>query len=129
MSQKRKNKKGFWSSFFKNGDVDESEDFINLLEGSESKKIPVDFGGLMEAPSGQRFFIFEGPSLKSLQDLNYYLTTMTDRQINHHISEERNDFASWVRDVLKQNKLASDFEKTRSREEMLKVLNSFLNSK
>ncbi len=146
MGQEKKDKKGFLSYFLKNNDKkridkpvsnkknrlivkNENEDFINFLEGNDQKKEPVSNKGLTEAPSGQRFFVFEGPSVKSLDDLSYYLGTMTERQIRHHVTEDKNDFASWVRDVLKQDKLANDLEKTKNREEMINILNNFLNSK
>ena len=128
MSQKRKNKKGFWSSFFGN-EKDDSGDLIDILEGKEPRRMYADRGGLMEAPSGQRFFIFEGPSFKCVRDLRYYLESMTERQIRHHVVEGRNDFAAWVGEVLKQDELAFDLGRSKSRREMLEVLDNFLSQR
>ncbi len=81
---------------------------------------------LTEAPAGQYFVIHNGPTLKDLWDLEYYLGTMTKKQFDHHTADGRNDFASWVRDVLKEGEIAYELEKVRGRKEMYDVLAKFL---
>ncbi|MFP4539338.1 MAG: hypothetical protein ACLFNN_00185 [Candidatus Paceibacterota bacterium] len=112
----------------------EQEDLINedTEEGSKEKKItPVraDADELPKAPQGQRFFIHEGPSLGDLYDLHYYLDTITENQLNHHVNEDRNDFACWVRDVLGERELASKLEAASGREEMRDILSVYINLK
>lgn len=138
-------------------DKDEDEKILDVLEGKNKKNIPVqsdsedlpevkdnksedsdkenkkvipvkvDSKDLPEAPVGSYFFVHNGSTLKNLHDLEYYLGTMTKGQFNHHTSDGRNDFASWVRDVLGEKRLALQLEKAKDREGMQKILANFLN--
>ena len=52
------------------------------------------------------FFLHEGGELKSLEELYIELQTMEPRVFEHHVNEERNDFANWIRDVMDDRYLA-----------------------
>ena len=83
----------------------------------------------IEISPDKYFYVFGGgPSVKGLQDLHYYLGTITERQFWHHVGEGKNDFANWVRDVLKENRLAIELCKTEVREEMIDIIKKFLDS-
>lgn len=107
------------------------EDDKNSIEEKERKVIPVQNGlrELPEAPAGSYFFVHNGSTLKNLHDLEYYLGTMTGAQFNHHVADGRNDFASWVKDVLGEKTLALQLEKAKDRESMQEILVHFLNLK
>ena len=47
---------------------------------------------------------------------------MDSETYKHHVYEERNDFENWVRDVIKDEKLAYAMSKTGSQQEMLEKL-------
>jgi hypothetical protein len=98
-------------------------------EDEEGNLTQDEAGNLYEAPAGQYFYIHNGPTLKNLYDLEYYLGTMTDDQFKYHAVGGRNDFASWIRDVLGEDKLASEFERVRERKEMHDILARFLSLK
>lgn len=67
------------------------------------------------ATGDQCFWVNNGPVLQDVQELNEAFKTMTDAQFMHHVSKGKNDFASWVADVLEDNDLASLLRKSRTR--------------
>ncbi len=70
----------------------------------------------------QRFFLHGGGALESLEDLFTELQTMEDEVFNHHVTAERNDFATWVRDVFKDPFLARHIELSREKDQLCKLL-------
>lgn len=66
----------------------------------------------------------DGSRLHSLKALEMALYTMTDGEFYHHVSNGRNDFASWVLHVFKQTDLAQKLAQSTNRLEMLSVLDS-----
>ncbi|MGM0628934.1 MAG: hypothetical protein ACQESA_00725 [Patescibacteria group bacterium] len=81
------------------------------------------------APAEHYFFVHNGPTLKDLYDLEYYLGTITEDQLRHHVKEDDNDFANWVRGVFKEENLAAELERAKDRDTMCSILSSFLNSR
>ncbi|MGM0482260.1 MAG: hypothetical protein ACQEP6_00130 [Patescibacteria group bacterium] len=80
-----------------------------------------------KAPAESYFFVHDGPTLKDLYDLEYYLGTITENQFRHHVREDGNDFANWVRGVFKEEGLASELERAGDRDSMCSILSNFLN--
>ncbi len=82
----------------------------------------------IEVTSDKFFYVYDGgPKIKNLEDLLYYLGTITERQFNHHVRDGANDFANWVNDVLEEDWLAIELQKSETREEMITSVKSFLN--
>ena len=54
------------------------------------------------------FFCDDGTVCCNLAELVGCLEKMTAATYNHHVTLSRNDFINWVRDVLGDDKLASD---------------------
>ncbi len=52
------------------------------------------------------FYLCDGQILSSLSELRQALVTMKAEIYHHHVSPERNDFSSWVRDVFRDGALA-----------------------
>jgi hypothetical protein len=75
-----------------------------------------------EAPFGQYFRLVNGQELKSLNDLRKALSYMSDDEFNHHVNQERNDFATWVRDALKNHELYEKLISLKSRKELEELL-------
>ena len=55
-----------------------------------------------------------------------FLASMNDDIFKHHVNKEKNDFGNWVRDVLKDEELANDITSVRSKEKILKKVQSRL---
>lgn len=65
---------------------------------------------LREVGNEKAFYVYSGPTLKSLSDLANELETMSDDSFRHHTTG-KNDFSNWVKDVFKDFELASKIEK------------------
>jgi hypothetical protein len=61
-------------------------------------KVPVEFV----------FWCNNGCVFSDMQELANGLETMTDETYSFHMNPERQDFANWVRDIIKDKSLASD---------------------
>lgn len=58
------------------------------------------------------FFVQDGKVIKNVLELSRQLDNMTDDIFRHHVNEMKNDFASWIKNVFKQEKLAKELLKT-----------------
>jgi len=56
--------------------------------------------------SRKYFYLIDGSVLRSLHDLRKILKSIKPEVFAHHVNSERNDFATWVRDVIKDYPLA-----------------------
>ena len=83
---------------------------------------------LCDAAPEQCFWVNNGPILKNLEGLANVLPEMNDDTFRHHANNEKNDFSSWVRDVVGDQKLANDLLSSRTKESAVKKIRSRLNS-
>jgi len=70
---------------------------------------------LGDVPDEKRFWCHDGKFVKNLRELEKALNGMSDETFHYHSGEGRNDFGSWVRDVVGDTKLANDLSKAKSR--------------
>ena len=61
------------------------------------------------------FWMCDGRILKNLCELNEALDQMNDDVFRYHVNTEKNDFAIWIKDVMKNEKLAAELFKTMDR--------------
>ena len=54
------------------------------------------------------FFLIDGTTISSLKELVDTFDRMSDDIYYYHVTNDRNDFSNWVRDVLKMEKLADE---------------------
>jgi hypothetical protein len=69
---------------------------------------------LVFADNQSSFWVKNGEILNSLVALSSALEKMEKAVFAHHVNKNRNDFADWVRDVLKDNECANDLRKAKS---------------
>ena len=67
------------------------------------------------------FRVANGTIIKSLKELDMAIENMGDETFKCHVSNVRNDFANWIRDVMKDEQLANDLlqVKDKSRTQLL----------
>jgi len=70
---------------------------------------------LEDVAEEKRFWCQDGRVLRNLQELESALREMSDETFSHHVSEARNDFSSWVKDVIGDDKLAGDLKRSKTR--------------
>ena len=70
---------------------------------------------LAEMPEEYVFWCHDGRTFRSLKDLAEGLGTMSDDTFAYHVNSEKNDFRKWVKELIKDDKLASDLAKAINR--------------
>lgn len=78
---------------------------------------------ILRPVKGQHVFqLHMGASIHSLKELAEALDLMAEKSFQHHVTESRNDFSNWVKDVLGDDELAAVIHPLRGREAILKKL-------
>ena len=58
--------------------------------------------------------------MKNLPELEMALKEMSEETFRYHSSETKSDFSNWVRDVIGDEKLSRDLQKSTSRTQAVK---------
>ncbi len=53
------------------------------------------------------FHLQDGRVLKNLKDLLHAFRRMAPEVYGHHVNDHKNDFSNWIRDIIKDEKLAN----------------------
>jgi hypothetical protein len=77
---------------------------------------------LEDVPAEHNFRLNDGREIRNLYDLGMHLAAMDDSTFSHHVNDERNDFRSWVFQIVKDDKLADRFSKAKTRQKMAKMV-------
>lgn len=83
----------------------------------------------MKLPEERCFHFPDGTSASSLDELRDKIETISYDTFYHHVDHSKNDFASWIRYVLKDERLADELEKVESIVETVEILNDYLHPK
>jgi hypothetical protein len=81
---------------------------------------------LSNAKPEEYFVLKNGRVLKNLYELTNSLTSMDDDTFSHHVNNEKNDFANWVRHVFHDEQLADTVLRRKSKKSILKAINKRL---
>lgn len=66
---------------------------------------------LTDVPEEKAFWCYGGETFRSLQELVLALERMSDEAFQHHVTEHKNDFSNWIRDVFGDPTLAKQLNK------------------
>jgi len=83
---------------------------------------------LAKVPEDHVFFCNDGKVFTDMKELAEGLVAMSDETFGYHSNPEKNDFSDWVRDVIKDEKLASDLATATTRLEAVGFVTSRLAS-
>lgn len=83
-------------------------------------------GVLARVPAERAFSCYDGKIFTALQDMAEGLMTMTDETFGYHVSLRNNDFVDWIRDVIKDDKLARDLSSVTSKLATIELITSRL---
>ena len=73
-------------------------------------------------PGNKVFYLNGGGVLNNLCELRDALKGMNSVVFRHHVNPDRNDFANWVKDVMKKKAVASQLAKAKSKKQALVVV-------
>ncbi len=77
---------------------------------------------LAKVPEQFVFWCNDGRILHDMKELAEALTSMTDETFAYYSNDYKKDFGNWVRDVIGDQKLAGDLDKSLSRTEAARVV-------
>lgn len=77
---------------------------------------------LKDVPSHHYFLARNGVTIKNLQELKTAIEQMDDASFKHHVNEEKNDFSEWIKNIIKDEKLAKNILSTFSKEKMMQII-------
>jgi len=77
---------------------------------------------LKDANSDHYFFVNDGTVLKNVLDLSKQLDKMSEEVFRYHVNDMKNDFASWIKEIFKEEKLAEELLKTTEKDKTQIVL-------
>ncbi len=79
---------------------------------------------LKHVPDEKRFYCHDGRILSNMYELKDALESMSVHSYKHHVTSEKNDFARWVREVLVDDKLATDLAKAVDAQDAARIVAS-----
>ena len=77
---------------------------------------------LGEVPNGKQFYCADGRVVKNLPELELALKEMSEETFHYHSSETKSDFSNWVREVVEDEKLSRDLQKSTSKAQAVKKI-------
>ena len=102
-------------------EIGEEKMAIKKAMGKTKKQAKV-----VEAPEESYFWVFNGPILRSINDLSEALGDMTKDQFEFHTKRNGNDFARWIKDVFEEEELAKKVAKLKSKRGIQNAIKKFL---
>ena len=75
---------------------------------------------LANVPEEYLFWCNDGRQLWNMKELGEALASMTDETFAYHSNAEKKDFSKWVREIIGDEKLARDLEKSLNRTQAAK---------
>jgi len=79
---------------------------------------------LADVPEENVFWCHDSCVMHNMKELGDALNTMTDETYAFHANTEKNDFTNWVRDVIKDERLAKDLQKAPDQAQAAKLVTS-----
>lgn len=77
---------------------------------------------LSDVPTEQRFVLENNQSIRNLHELERAIAHITQQTFEHHVTESKNDFATWVADVVQDYHLANAILPVHNNIRMAKVI-------
>ena len=74
------------------------------------------------AKGEKRFYANDGCVYGNLEEMAQCLEHMNSGSFAYHVTSANNDFSNWVRDVLKDDKLAEDLDKALNAADMARIV-------
>ncbi len=77
---------------------------------------------LDDVPQEHVFWCCDGRIFRNMKELGDAFGTMTDETFAYHSNTDKNDFSNWVRDIIKDEKLAGDIAKSLNRAQAANIV-------
>ena len=77
---------------------------------------------IQDVPPQHEFWLLGGKRLKNIAELSRELRQMKPETFAHHVNEQKNDFANWVENCVKDKQLANQLRTTQNKENMTIII-------
>ena len=77
---------------------------------------------LADVAQEKRFHCSDGRVLQNLAELEAALKQMSDETFRYHSNETKTDFSNWIRDVIGDDQLPQDLQKSKTRLQAAKAV-------
>ncbi|MBN2459056.1 hypothetical protein JXB28_02130 [Candidatus Woesearchaeota archaeon] len=77
---------------------------------------------LRDAPQENYFILCNGKPVKNMKELADLMEELEEHVFNYHVSPEKNDFATWIKDVFKDLELAEKLAGLKDKQRMQLVI-------
>src|SRR3989344_1271666 len=77
---------------------------------------------LADVKPDQAFWVNNGSVVRNLHELVHALKGMDPATFQFHVTSSKNDFASWIYHVLKDEELSGDLGKIKNNEKCIRVI-------
>jgi hypothetical protein len=75
-----------------------------------------------DAPDASYFVLCNGKPVKNIKELADVMEELEDQIFNHHVTSDKNDFATWIKDIFKDIELAEKLAGVKDKKHMQLVL-------
>jgi len=82
---------------------------------------------LKEAPAGKYFYAHNGMSIRNLNELAVAIDLMDKKIFEFHVNKDKNDFSNWVKEVIKEEKLAKELLDIKSKIASAERIHKYIN--
>jgi hypothetical protein len=76
-------------------------------------------------PTHHYFVLSNGAKIRSLQELSEVMHSMDDTVFSSHVNQSKNDFATWVKDVMSLSDLSEQMRRVTSKEQLIDVIHDW----
>ena len=77
---------------------------------------------LGDVPNDKFFWVCDGQIIRNLNGLVTSLGKMNNGTFTYHVNKEKNDFSTWVKEVIGDNTLARELKKRKSKASTIKTI-------
>ena len=77
---------------------------------------------LAEVSNEKEFFFHTGVHVNNITDFSHIVEDLSEEEVARYVNKEKNDFASWVSEVVGDKKLAGQLKKARKKPTILKKI-------
>ena len=77
---------------------------------------------LANVPEENVFRCCDGRILRNMKELSHAFSKMGDETFTYHANAGKNDFSNWVKDIIKDEKLARDLVKSQNQSQAVKAV-------
>ena len=77
---------------------------------------------LAKVPLQVSFWLCTNENLRSLNDISDALQKATDDVFRYHVNRDKNDFETWIRDIIKDKDLAREIARVKTRDTLIRKI-------